>query len=232
MIFNQFLKTLSAPNNTSHEVRKLNGPTLELEAAIRKSTTISKIAGLDEAGRGAIAGPVVAAAVILPLDNPENLIHLDAVNDSKKLSAKQREALFDLIIQYALAFGVGIVSAEDIDSNGILPSTRQAMQQAVKQLKPTAQFLMIDGRIKLRPLLLPQQSFIRGDGRSLTIAAASILAKVSRDRIMLSLDQRYPDYGFAQHKGYCTQKHVAALQNHGPSPVHRYSFAPLRKQLL
>lgn len=232
MIFNQFLKTLSAPNNTSHEIRKLNGPTLELEAAIRKSTTISKIAGLDEAGRGAIAGPVVAAAVILPLDNPENLIHLDAVNDSKKLSAKQREALFDLIIQYALAFGVGIVSAEDIDSNGILPSTRQAMQQAVKQLKPTAQFLMIDGRIKLRPLLLPQQSFIRGDGRSLTIAAASILAKVSRDRIMLSLDQRYPDYGFAQHKGYCTQKHVAALQNHGPSPVHRYSFAPLRKQLL
>ncbi len=232
MIFNQFLKTLSAPNNTSHEIRKLNGPTLELEAAIRKSTTISKIAGLDEAGRGAIAGPVVAAAVILPLDNPENLIHLDAVNDSKKLSAKQREALFDLIIQYALAFGVGIVSAEDIDSNGILPSTRQAMQQAVKQLKPTAQFLMIDGRIKLRPLLLPQQSFIRGDGRSLTIAAASILAKVSRDRIMLGLDRRYPDYGFAQHKGYCTQKHVAALQNHGPSPVHRYSFAPLRKQLL
>lgn len=232
MIINLFLKTLSAPNSTLNKIRIPNRPTLELETAIRKSTKVSKIAGLDEAGRGAIAGPVVAAAVILPLEHPEILNHLKEVNDSKQLSAKKREALFNLIIEHAVAFGVGVVSAEDIDGNGIIPSTVQAMQQAVKQLKPDAQFLMIDGRIKLQRLLLPQQSFIRGDGQSLTIAAASILAKVSRDRIMVGLDRRYPKYGFAQHKGYCTQRHVAALQDHGPSRVHRYSFAPLRKQLL
>jgi ribonuclease HII len=232
MTINLFLKTLSVPNSTHRKISIPSRPTLELESAIRKATNISKIAGLDEAGRGAIAGPVVAAAVILPVTNPEIMNHLDKVNDSKQLSAKQRDALFDLITEYAVAFGVGVVSAEDIDRNGIIPSTINAMQQAVKQLKPDAQFLIIDGRIKLRGLLLPQQSFIRGDGRSLTIAAASILAKVSRDQIMISLDRQYSNYGFAQHKGYCTRKHVAALQDQGPSPVHRYSFAPLRKQLL
>lgn len=205
---------------------------LDLETAVFSQTNISLIAGLDEAGRGALAGPVVAAAVILPLDNPDALAQLHEVNDSKQLTAKARERMFPLITQHALAFGIGQESAEVIDEIGIIPSTKQAMLTAVSQLIPAAQYLLIDGRIRLKNSPLPQQSIIRGDSKSLSIAAASILAKVTRDRIMVALDTHYLQYGFAQHKGYGTEKHRAALDKHGPAPVHRYSFSPLRKTLL
>jgi len=205
---------------------------LDFETAVFTQTSLPHIAGLDEAGRGALAGPVVAAAVILPLDNPDALAHLHEVNDSKQLSAKRREALFSLITQHALAYGIGQESAAVIDEIGIIPSTKRAMLTAVSQLTPAAQYLLIDGRIRLKNSPLPQQSIIRGDSKSLSIAAASILAKVTRDRIMVELDAHYMLYGFAQHKGYGTEKHRAAIEKYGATPIHRYSFAPIRKPLI
>jgi len=205
---------------------------LDFETAVFTQTSFSYIAGLDEAGRGALAGPVVAAAVILPLDNPDTLAYLHEVNDSKQLSAKRREAMFSLITQHALAYGIGQESAAVIDEIGIIPSTKRAMLTAVSQLTPAAQYLLIDGRIRLKNSPLPQQSIIRGDSKSLSIAAASILAKVTRDRIMVELDAHYMLYGFAQHKGYGTEKHRAAIEKYGATPIHRYSFAPIRKPLI
>ena len=207
-------------------------PTLEIETAVLSSTSYRHIAGLDEAGRGALAGPVVAAAVILPLDNPEALAALCEVNDSKQLSAAKREVLFERITQHALAYGVGLEPAEVIDAIGILPATKQAMCTAVSQLQPAADYLLIDGRIRLKSTPLPQQAIIRGDGLSLSIAAASILAKVTRDHLLITEDAMYPLYGFAQHKGYGTAQHLLALAKHGPSPFHRHSFAPIRQTLL
>lgn len=207
-------------------------PTLELEQAIRAETGLRYIAGLDEAGRGAVAGPVVAAAVILPLDDAPRLKELEAVNDSKQLTARKRELLYDLICTHALAYGIGSTPAAAIDEIGILPANAQAMEAALGLLAPAGEYLLIDGRMKLRNLSLPQQSVIRGDSLSLSIAAASILAKVSRDRHMIVLEQEYPDYGFAQHKGYCTRAHVAALETYGPCRIHRHSFAPIRPSLL
>jgi ribonuclease HII len=204
---------------------------LALETAVSQQHHITHIAGLDEAGRGALAGPVVAAAVILPLNNTiETLLY--GVNDSKQLSAKKRETLFELICQHALAYGIGQQPAAVIDAIGILPANKLAMQTAVTQLTPTPQFLLIDGRIHLPQLNIPQQSIIRGDSQSLSIAAASILAKVTRDRLMCQLDSQFPHYGFAQHKGYGTELHRAAIAQHGPCPQHRHSFAPIRQPLL
>jgi ribonuclease HII len=205
---------------------------LLIETAVFTETGLSLMAGLDEAGRGALAGPVVAAAVILPLDNPEALAHLHEVNDSKQLSAKTRTRLYDLITTHALAYGVGQEPAPVIDEIGIIPATKRAMMTAVSQLSPPAQYLLIDGRIRLRNNPLPQQAIIRGDSKSVSIAAASILAKVTRDRIMVAMDGRYLQYGFARHKGYGTEQHRAALKKHGPAPVHRYSFSPIRQSLL
>ena len=190
------------------------------------------VAGLDEAGRGALAGPVTAAAVILPLDAPAHINSLHEVNDSKQLSAKTREALFARITQHALAYGIGTVAAAVIDEIGIIPATKQAMVTAVSQLTPPAQFLLIDGRIRLKTLSTPQQAIIRGDSKSLSIAAASILAKVTRDRLLIELDETYPRYGFARHKGYGTAQHLAALEKYGPCPLHRHSFAPIKRPLL
>ena len=208
-------------------------PDLELEHAVRNATGLSLIAGLDEAGRGALAGPVVAAAVILPLDAPDTLQKLEHVDDSKRLSFRQRERLYDLIVAHALCWGVGSAPAEVIDRLGIVPANARAMELALAQLSPGGEFLLIDGRMRLRNVPLPQQSVIRGDSRSMSIASASILAKVSRDRQMFALDERYPQYGFARHKGYCTPQHVAAIERHGPRPaIHRYSFAPIRTPLL
>jgi ribonuclease HII len=204
---------------------------LALETAVSHQHHITHIAGLDEAGRGALAGPVVAAAVILPLnDQIETLLH--GVNDSKQLSAKKREVLFELICQHALAYGIGQQPAAVIDAIGILPANKLAMQTAVTQLTPTPQFLLIDGRIRLPQLNILQQSIIRGDSQSLSIAAASILAQVTRDRLMCELDGQFPHYGFAQHKGYGTELHRAAIAQHGPCPQHRHSFAPIRQPLL
>ena len=188
----------------------------------------SYIAGLDEAGRGCLAGPVVAAAVILPLeaDTPK---HLEGVNDSKQLSAQTRERLYDVIYQYALAVGVGFGSVELIDERNILQATKQAMRNALAQLPLAPHALLLDALL-LKDIPLPQRSLIKGDSRSLSIAAASIIAKVTRDRYMLQLHQQYPAYGFAQHKGYGTEMHLAALHEHGVTPHHRKTFAPVRQR--
>lgn len=208
-------------------------PNVELENAIRRDTGARYVVGLDEAGRGALAGPVVAAAVILPLDAPATLHKLRDVNDSKRLTARRREQLYELIVTHALCWGVGRASAEEIDRLGIIPANARAMEQALAQLDPGGEFLLIDGRMRLRNVPLPQQSVVRGDSKSLSIAAASILAKVSRDRQMIALGERHPQYGFGRHKGYCTRQHVEALSRHGPCrAVHRFSFAPIRTPLL
>lgn len=207
-------------------------PHLEIETTVYRETGLSTIAGIDEAGRGALAGPVAAAAVILPQDVANLADVLSEVNDSKQLTPAIRERLFDLVTENALAYGVSLVSARVVDEIGIVPATKQAMAAAVAQLSPPAGYLLIDGPIRLATLPLPQQPVIRGDTLCLSIAAASILAKVSRDRYMIELDARYPQYGFARHKGYGTPQHRAALAIHGPSPVHRHSFAPIRTTLL
>lgn len=193
---------------------------------------ICHIAGLDEAGRGAIAGPVVAAAVILPLDQPSRLDRLAEVNDSKQLTPRLREKLYDVIIQEAIAYGIGDSSARDIDQNGIISANARAMTIALFKLKVKPEFLIIDGRMRIRSTNTPQISIIRGDTKSLSIAAASILAKVTRDRLMVELDKAYPVYQFAAHKGYCTKRHVAALSEFGPCDEHRFTFAPMRQTLV
>lgn len=200
-------------------------PTLEEEMALL-SQGYSFIAGLDEAGRGCLAGPVVAAAVMLPLTMDISTL-LEGVRDSKQLSAPARERLFAVIQQHALAIGVGIGSVELIDRRNILQATKQAMKDALTQLSPSPQALLLDALL-LRDIPLPQRSIIKGDARCLSIAAASVIAKVTRDRLMLQLHQEYPAYGFAQHKGYGTAAHLAALQTYGATPHHRQSFAPVR----
>lgn len=205
-------------------------PHLEFETAVcQENPQFSHIVGLDEAGRGALAGPVVASAVVLPLTDSQALAPLSQVNDSKQLSAKKREAFFDLIIEHATAYGIGVVSAQVIDAIGIVPATRQAMETAVSQLALTPDYLLIDGRIKLPNLNIPQKSIIRGDSLSLSIASASILAKVTRDRLMVELHPKYPQFNFAQHKGYGTQFHRDTIAEVGPCPVHRFTFAPIRR---
>ena len=183
------------------------------------------IAGVDEAGRGAWAGPVFAAAVILPC-TPEAKTHLAGVNDSKKLSARQREALREVIQQVALAWSVGSAGNDEIDALGILPATRLAMARAVEGLRLPADALLIDA-VKLPALKLPQQSFNFADSISLSVAAASILAKTSRDAMMCALDAQIAGYRFAQHKGYGTRVHQQCLRALGPSPAHRHSFKPI-----
>jgi ribonuclease HII len=204
-------------------------PTLEEEMALFEQG-YSFVAGLDEAGRGCLAGPVVAAAVILPLssDIEDILARFNGVNDSKQLTMLARERLYDQIMQNALAVGVGSGSVEMIDKCNILQATKHAMRDALDQLSPTPQALLLDA-IHLPGLTIPQRSLIKGDARCLSIAAASIIAKVTRDRLMLTLHKEYPEYGFDQHKGYGTVAHLAALQSHGATPHHRYSFAPVRE---
>jgi ribonuclease HII len=202
-------------------------PTLTYETRLW-ARGYGRVAGLDEAGRGAWAGPVVAAAVILPPDDPDLLRHLDGVRDSKQLAAGRREALLAVIVEHALAWGVGFVPPAEIDALGIVPATRRAMALALQALSPPAEYLLID-YVSLQDLALPQQSLPKGDTRVLSIAAASIVAKVSRDRMMVELDARLPGYGFARHKGYGTALHQAMLTALGPSSAHRRSFAPLRR---
>lgn len=176
------------------------------------------ICGVDEAGRGPLAGPVVAGACILPGD--ARILYL---NDSKKLSAKKRELLYDEICEKAVAWGVGIVSPQRIDEINILQATYEAMQQAVASLKTKPELLLVDA-VTIPAVTQKQVGIVKGDARSVSIAAASILAKVTRDRIMVELDALYPEYGFAQNKGYGSAEHIAALQEHGPCPVHRETF--------
>jgi len=185
-----------------------------------------RIVGIDEAGRGCWAGPVVAAAVILA---PETVAHpdrLDGVDDSKQLSSAARVTGYQRVLEHAEAVGVGIVPAYMVDAFGILPATRLAMLTALLQLPCQPEALLIDA-VTLPNLSLPQLALIKGDARSLTIAAASLVAKVTRDRLMEGADRAYPAYGFAAHKGYGTARHQHALQHHGPCPLHRRTFAPL-----
>ena len=180
------------------------------------------IAGIDEAGRGPLAGPVVAAAVILHPDQP-----IEGVNDSKKLTDQRREQLFEQIMLKAMAVGIGQADAETIDRINILQATRQAMLEAVSTLAATPDYLLIDG-ITTIASSLPQRTIKQGDSRSASIAAASIIAKVTRDRLMQSYDQHYPLYGFARHKGYGSALHLSALQKYGPCPIHRMTFARVK----
>jgi ribonuclease HII len=190
-----------------------------------KSQGYELVAGIDEVGRGALAGPVVASAVILP--HPPNLPWFEMVRDSKELDSRKRESLFDLISREAVAVGIGIVPPRIIDSINILKATRLAMMQAVEKLTKQPNFLLID-RITLPQCPIPQRGITRGDRLCLSIACASIIAKVTRDRMMEKFDQIYPRYGFAQHKGYGTGRHIMCLRSLGPSPIHRLYFAPVR----
>jgi len=183
------------------------------------------IAGIDEVGRGALAGPVVASAVILP--HTANLSWFKLVRDSKELNSRKREDLFDVINKEAIAVGIGIVPPQVIDSVNILKATRIAMMQAVEKLPLQPSFLLID-RLGLSQCPIPQRGITRGDKICLSIACASIIAKVTRDRMMEEFDETYPGYGFARHKGYGTGSHLACLQKLGPSPIHRLYFAPVR----
>jgi ribonuclease HII len=183
------------------------------------------IAGIDEAGRGPLAGPVVAAAVVLPY--PLVAPWLVQVRDSKQLPPSRRDFLFQRIQETATAIGVGIVPHDIIDHQGIVSATRLAMKQAIDQLTPAADCLLID-YMRLPGVPLPQKAIINGDSLCLSIACASIIAKVTRDRLMLEADSAYPGYGFAQHKGYGTRQHLTCLRRLGPSPVHRRSFRPVK----
>ena len=189
------------------------------------------IAGIDEAGRGALAGPVFAAAVILPSARVDLLPSLAGVDDSKKLTVAQREQWAVRIPHIAVSCAVASASAEEIDRMGILPATRLAAQRAIQTLSINPDHLLLD-YILLPALPLPQTPLVKGDARSLSIAAASILAKTARDAHLCVLDKTYPGYGFAAHKGYGTSKHLAALEKLGPTPIHRRNFAPLRPRLL
>jgi len=184
------------------------------------------IAGVDEAGRGALAGPVVAAAVILP-QSPD-FPWLKSVRDSKEIPPARRELLFDLIKQESVAISVGIIAPQTIDVIGILNATKIAMCHAVEQLAYPPDFLLIDF-LRLPQIRISQKPIVHGDKLCLSIACASIIAKVTRDRIMVELDLLHPGYGLAHHKGYGTKKHVSCLHQHGPSPIHRHSFAPVRE---
>ncbi len=186
------------------------------------------VAGLDEAGRGPWAGPVVAAAVVFPPDREDLSTVLQGVDDSKRLSPTVRETLYGRIQEVALGVGVGITSHAEIDAMGILAATRLAMRRALEALPFTPDYLLLD-HLRLPEVNIPQESFTRGDERVLSIAAASIVAKVTRDRIMVEMDARYPGYGFARHKGYGTKFHRDALRRLGPSPIHRYTWAPVRE---
>ena len=185
----------------------------------------AQVAGIDEAGRGPLAGPVVAAAVLLPPD-----LDLPGVNDSKKLSAATRERLFTEIMARAVAVGVGCSQAQEIDRINILQATLQAMEQAVRLLAPTPDYLLIDG-ISAVPINIPQKTLKQGDSRSVSIAAASIIAKVTRDRLMVEYDREFPGYGFAAHKGYGCESHMQAIARLGPCPIHRRTFRGVREHV-
>jgi ribonuclease HII len=201
-------------------------PTLDLEQRLW-AQGFRAVAGLDEAGRGTWAGPVVAASVILPYGESDLGARLAGVRDSKQLTPARREQLALRVQEHALAWGVGVVPAPEIDRIGIVRATRQAMEQALKTLRPPAEALLID-HMSLPAVALPQHSLTHGDALVLSIAAASIVAKVFRDHLMRECERCFPGYGFAQHKGYGTAQHRAALGALGPCTLHRLTFAPLR----
>jgi ribonuclease HII len=211
-------------------IKRSNNPSLTLERKLWKEG-YRIVGGIDEVGRGPLAGPVVAACVVFPQTvNGKRLTvdRLAGVNDSKKLTPATREELFDLILENALEIGVGIVKEKIIDKINILNASLTAMWKAVNKLKNKPDFILVDGNQKIPQLSLPQMPVIKGDSLSLSIAAASIVAKVSRDRIMLKYHQEYPEFCFAENKGYSTKAHIDALKAFGPCKIHRKSFRLVR----
>lgn len=183
------------------------------------------IAGVDEAGRGPLAGPVVAAAVVLPED-----FDVAGIHDSKAMTAKSRDKAFDKIMAGSDAVGVGIVGQEIIDEINILKATHRAMRAALSDIKVPIDYILVDG-LPVPDLPAPSQAIVKGDAKSVSISAASIVAKVTRDRIMIEYDKKYPQYGFASHKGYGSRAHMEALKKYGPCPCHRRSFAPVAERI-
>ena len=205
----------------SNQLKKYQAELLRLDKMRlyeRRYAAYDLICGIDEAGRGPLAGPVCAAAVILPKD-----VQILYLNDSKKLSEKRREALYDEIMEKAVGVGVGLTSPERIDEINILQADYEAMRRAIRALPMQPEILLNDA-VTIPGVEIPQEAIIKGDAKSVSIAAASVIAKVTRDRIMYELDRQYPQYGFAAHKGYGTEAHIKALKQYGPSPVHRRSF--------
>lgn len=198
------------------------GPTQEFERVARLCG-YRRIAGIDEAGRGPLAGPVVAAAVILPTRCP-----LFGINDSKQLSAKDREQVYTAILDQAVAVGIGSADVAEIDQLNILTATRLAMRRAIDQLAPPPDYLLIDA-VVLPGLKVPTRPIIKGDALSVSIAAASIVAKVTRDRLMANYHETFPEYGFLSHKGYGTAEHLERLARHGPCSIHRRTFSPVQE---
>ena len=192
-------------------------PTFEYEEK-HYSEGFNSVCGVDEAGRGPLCGPVVAAAVILPLG-----LEIEGLNDSKKLSEKKREALFDIICEKAIAYSIAEASPAEIDEINILNASMLAMRRAVEGLGVKADFALIDGNCS-RGFEIPTETVVKGDAKSYSIAAASILAKVTRDRGCIELDREYPEYGIAKHKGYPTKDHMDAVRQYGPAPIYRKSF--------
>lgn len=200
-------------------------PQVTLPFTLEEESNISLVAGVDEAGRGPLAGDVVAAAVIL-----EHTESLEGLTDSKKLTTRQREKLFPLIQEKAIAFAIGRASVEEIDTLNILHASMLAMQRAVSGLNISPEFIYVDGN-RYPVLPCPARAVVKGDSRVASIAAASVLAKVTRDREMVALDSEFPGYGLAQHKGYPTQAHIEALQALGPTRLHRKTFGPVAELL-
>lgn len=190
----------------------------EIENEIYK-TGVNTICGIDEAGRGPLAGPVVVAAVIMPKDSM-----IEGVNDSKKVSEKKREALFEQITKEAISYGIGIIDQKEIDEINILNATKKGLTTAIKELEVKPDRILVDALTGIDTCGIPYTSIIKGDAKSYSIAAASILAKVTRDRIMREWDELYPQYGFEKHKGYGTKMHIDAIKEHGLCPLHRLSF--------
>lgn len=192
---------------------------------------VARVAGVDEAGRGPLAGPVVAAAAILPSRWAETGLptELSGLNDSKQLTEAQREKYFEFITGCGeIEFGIAAVGAAVIDEINILQATHRAMNEALGKLSPLPPHALVDGR-PVKTLRVPQTAIVKGDARSFSIAAASVLAKVTRDRQMLEYAAQFPEYGFAEHKGYGTAKHLAAIEKHGACAIHRKTFAPLKR---
>lgn len=210
-----------AASQPTPAVAKLRPPDLEFEQPLWEAGFL-RVGGIDEAGRGPLAGPVTAAVVILPAD-PLIANRLSGVRDSKQMTPLQRAAWAVEIRHQAAAWGEGFASAQEIDTFGIVPATRLAAWRALQSLAQPPQYLLLD-YLLLPACDLPQTALVKGDCRSLSIASASVLAKTARDELMIELDQQYPGYGLARHKGYGTSAHLAALQRLGPSPIHRLTF--------
>lgn len=214
----QVIALVQRANKQIDAYRKEIERTEKMKEYEKKYSDYEYICGIDEVGRGPLAGPVVTGAVILPKDC--DILYL---NDSKQLSEKKREELFDIIMEKAVAVSVGYNSPERIDEINILQATLEAFEQSIEKMNPKPTLLLNDA-VKLPHITIPQVPIIKGDAKSISIAAASIIAKVTRDRLMVQYDQIYPEYGFASNKGYGSASHIEALKKYGPTPIHRRSF--------